>query len=506
MSKLNPIPTGPEMQSYWLSNRPATLPEMPDAWSASVLATPFGDSIAPQESYSQLAVGRVESATVGHESWMRIRLYLTRDLRYLDFLFLSVNDPQDPYNFQSEWYWIDSSVSGRVEKIHGPFGTTLQVPAPRFLEDNRAVWGNRYPLMCTDRNPRGIDCDHWVIPTAGTQTDHGSWYSVRRDTGQIFRVFTFDTNNPMMLPFLGAYYLVNFASFQKGVSRESKKLLKNVKAGRAVNHPAYWNPLVTQQDVQRAFKFPIASAKCTIEDIQKVLPGFTAEASPKTPLPTWSNKLYIEGWTLGLDLIPWYTRVCYNWTGDKHSKEQAAFVGLGQGPGDGSYLKRMDTCLNTYRTDMPCFEWDAPSESWRLKCCLPPLRRVGLPYPDWLARDNAAVMGQITGNPNFGLQPDQVLSLIAAEMPGPSGELSIFWVWFLDNGVGMLFSEAKYLNSLSNLPQLIDYTLFFRNAPITDQDFSNPCNLVESKPAGGAAKAPKIPGHLTRLGPPVRKA
>jgi hypothetical protein len=27
MSKLNPIPTGPEMQSHWLSNRPAALPE-----------------------------------------------------------------------------------------------------------------------------------------------------------------------------------------------------------------------------------------------------------------------------------------------------------------------------------------------------------------------------------------------------------------------------------------------------------------------------------------------
>ena len=91
-------------------------------------------------------------------------------------------------------------------------------------------------------------------------------------------------------------------------------------------------------------------------------------------------------------------------------------------------------------------------------------------------------------------------------MPGPEGELSIFWVWFLDNEVGMLFSEAKYLNSLSNIPQLIDYSLFFRDAPITDEDFSNPCNLVDLKPAGPAVKGSRIQGHLTRLGQPFRKA
>ena len=152
MSNLNPIPTGPEMQSHWISNRPARLPKLPDAWSASVLATPFGDSIAPQN--TQLAVARVESATSGYESWMRVSIYLSHDLRFFDFLFISVDNPQEP--FKAEWYWIDSSVDGRVKKIHGPFKTTLRVPTPQFLKENEASWGNRYPLMCTDRNPRNL--------------------------------------------------------------------------------------------------------------------------------------------------------------------------------------------------------------------------------------------------------------------------------------------------------------------------------------------------------------
>jgi hypothetical protein len=85
-------------------------------------------------------------------------------------------------------------------------------------------------------------------------------------------------------------------------------------------------------------------------------------------------------------------------------------------------------------------------------------------------------MGRIKGNKDFGLEPDQVISMIAAESPEPGGVLSIFWTWFLNDQVGMLFCEANYVNSLSSLPQLLDYTLFWRDAPVTDKDFSNPCS------------------------------
>jgi len=490
MSELNPIPSGPEVQLYWLSNRPAALPELPKAWSASVLLTPFGDSIAPHKTYSQLAVARVESATVGDESWMRVRLYLTQDRRFFDFLFISVDNPDQP--FESKWYWIDSSVNGRVRKTHGPFRTCLRVPGPQFLAENHAIWGNRYPLMCTDRKPDGIDCDHWVVPTPGTQADHGSWYSLRRDTGNLFRIFTMDSANPMMLPFLGAYFMANFESFEKGVSKESKKLLGTVKAGAAVKRPAYWNPMVTQQDIHRAFAFPIAFAKCTSKDIQKVLSGFTAVPSG-TPLPTWTDKTFIEGWTLGLDLIPYYTRICYHFTGDKQSKQQSIFIGLGVDPGSGSYFKRSDTCLNTSQSDNPYFEWD-DALGWNLKYCLPSETGIGVPVPDWVSQGHGVVMGQIRGNANFGLEPDEALNLIAAEMPAAGGELAIFWVWFLDNGVGMLFSEAKYIHPLSHTLQLVDYNLFLRDAPITGSDFSNDCHCVQSAPS---APVVNVRGHLT---------
>jgi len=491
MSELNPIPSGPEMQLHWLSNRPAALPELPKAWSASVFATPFGDSIAPHKTYSQLTVARVESATVGYESWMRVRLYLTQDRRFFDFLFISVDDPDQP--FESKWYWIDSSVNGGVRKIHGPFRTCLRVPGPQFLAENHAIWGNRYPLMCTDRKPDGIDCDHWVVPTPGTQADHGSWYSLRRDTGNLFRIFTMDSANPMMLPFLGAYFIANFESFEKGVSKESKKLLETVKAGAAVKRPGYWNPMVTQQDVHRAFAFPIAFAKCTSKDIQKVLPGFTAVPA-QTPLPRWSDKLYIEAWALALDLIAYRVRVCYHFTGDDRRKQQSIFIGWGENPGAGSYFKRTDTCLNASGTDMPYYVWDDASGWGDQKYCLPPESGIGPPVPDWLAADHAVFMGQIRGNANFGLEPDQVLNLISAKKPDAFGVLGLFWAWFVDNKVGMLFCEGNFVNPLSHTLQLLDYTLFFRDAPIVDSDFSDPCICAQSPPTGPVVD---VSGHFT---------
>jgi hypothetical protein len=105
-------------------------------------------------------------------------------------------------------------------------------------------------------------------------------------------------------------------------------------------------------------------------------------------------------------------------------------------------------------------------------------------------------MGQIRGNPQFGLAADEKLNLIAAQAPRGGGELAIFWVWFLENGVGMLFSEANYMNPLSHNLQLIDYNIFIRNAGLTQKDFSNPCGW----PKKVGPKVGSAHGHFTQIG------
>ena len=198
-------------------------------------------------------------------------------------------------------------------------------------------------------------------------------------------------------------------------------------------------------------------------------------------------------------MIPYDTRVYYLWTGDSDSKQQTVFIGLGGNETSGStlsiaYLTRTDACLNVKDTTIASYQW--ANDEWVLS---PNQQSAspGVPYPDWVARDGGVIMGQIVGNSNFGLADCETLNLFAAPLDRGNGELAIFWVWFLENGVGMLFSEGNFLNSLtSHNLQVIDYNLFVRNAPVTQGDFSGPF------PAAGAAAALRVDaahGHPTSL-------
>ena len=115
------------------------------------------NSVSPLSNGSQLVVGNIDASSTPTERWMRARLYLTQDHRYFEFVFMTVR-PDDPHE-ERYWYWINSSPKGPIANIYGPFPTTLRVPGPGFLAE--AVWGNAYPLMCSDMNQQGIDCDHW---------------------------------------------------------------------------------------------------------------------------------------------------------------------------------------------------------------------------------------------------------------------------------------------------------------------------------------------------------
>jgi hypothetical protein len=479
MTYPNPLPSGPSLIAFRQATRPSTTPSLPSSWTATVLLSPWGDSIAPLDHYSQLVVGAVEYGSAGPYRAMRVQLYLTQDMRFFDFYFEADADG-------SRWYWIDSIPDGPIVSVYGPFRTTLRPPRPTFFADNGVQWGITYPLL-------GSACNHWVVPAPGS-SDHGSWFAFLQD-GALFRVFNLDATNPLMIPILGSYYIANVPTFVPGPADGAPHGLRaRVKHATTPAQGGYWNPMVTQEDIQRAMAAPLVSAPCTLQQIQEIIPGFVPLPN-SVPLPAWSKQTYIEGWTIGTDLIPYYTRVCYLWTGDSHSKQQTVFIGLGVNAGQGSYLERTDSCLNSHGTDQPFYVWS--SNQWLLDQCLPKIPGVGLPYPDWVSRDGGVLMGLITGNPAFGLSPGQSLKLIAAQLPRGGGELAIFWVWFTGDGDGVLFTEGNYVNPLSHNLQLIDYTLFVQNAGITQKDFSNPCGVNLLHPSGTIFGAT---GHATRPG------
>jgi hypothetical protein len=466
---------------------------LPASWTATVLLSPFGDAKPSLPNYSQLVVGRIDYCWAPTEHWMRTRLHLTQDQTYFDFVFTSQYHKAET----CEWYWIDSTPTGEVNKIYGPLPTGLRIPSPTvFLDMTRASgedalrWGNSYPLMCTDTSPEGIDCDHWI---GGRR-----WYSFRRDTGKLFRILTMDSGNPQALPILGSYYLANIATFRRcAVSNSSQELHERIRKGPVRPVASFpKNDMLTQEDIQSAMKDPLASASCTLQDIQAVLPGFVPKPAG-VPLPSWTDRVYIEGWTLFNDAVPYRTRVCYLWTGDANSKQQTVLIGepIDRGPDPArpscnAYLTRADACLGPTAGGIAEYEWKCGKWEWNSNAPGPDL---GLPYPDWLARDKAVVMGQIVGNSDFGLAPCETLNLIAATADKGDGELAIFWVWFLDNGVGMMFSEATFKNSFGHL-EVIDYDLFVRDAPVTQADFSGPFAAAE---AAAKVRVNAVRGHHT---------
>jgi hypothetical protein len=252
--------------------------------------------------------------------------------------------------------------------------------------------------------------------------------------------------------------------------------------------------MITQQDIHQAMAYPLTSERCTLPDIQEVLPGLFVPEPAEVQRPNWTERLYIEGWTLYNDAVPYRTRVCYLWTGHDDSKQQTVLIGQPtDGPPDparpsnNAYLGRSDACLSATGTGLANYEWTCEEWEWNSNQSGPV---IGLPYPDWAARDNGRVMGQIVGNPDFGLASGETLNLIAVN----AGPGDIFWVWFLENGVGMMFSEATFNNSLGHL-EVIDYDLFVRDADVKQENFSGPFPVAEA--------ATKLVGVHPALGHPT---
>jgi hypothetical protein len=456
-----PLPDPSELTAERDRLNPSAPPTLPDQWRAQFLLTPFGDMQPPMANYDQLVVADV---TYSYSSgpWMRVGLYLTEDLRYFDFLFAP-----------GKWYWLTSTPGGSVTGYYGPFETPLTVPAPDFIGAMKGRYGNTWPIM-------GTPCDGWVVPT---DDEHGSWYSFGTDSGNLSRIFTFDTGNPVKIPILGSYYLANVAAFAaQAPSEDLPALLEGTAA--TTESPAASNPMVTQEDIQRALAAPLASAPCTLQQIQALIPGLVP--TPGGSLPVWSDQTFIRGWTIGTDFIP-YNTVVYYWY--SYGQQQSSFFGLGLEPGKGSYEDMQRTCLYSFAgepskdyTDIPQYAF--AKGNWTPQCCDGKIPGVGVPRPDWVAAANGQIAASITGNAAFGCGPGETLNLIRCPFERGPGEEALFWVWFTAEQVGVLFTEANFLNSTDHSLQLIDYEEFERDATwINPGNFGDPCPQLPACPS-----------------------
>jgi hypothetical protein len=450
----------------------AAPPLLPTSWTAAALFMPFGDANPNMTDYDQVMVANIAYDASGSQPAMRVSLYLLENLQYFDFLFTS-----------GQWYWLISAPGQQPTGYYGPFATPLQVPSPNFLAQNEASYGNSWPIS-------GVQTDGWMIPTPNQPNDvppHGTWYSLNSNTGALWRVLNLDNNNPVSIPFLGAFYLAYLPGF---AASGPLNLLSLVSGTPSVGNAP--SQMVTQRDIQSAISNPLAAAPCTMPQIQSVISGIDFPAV-QPPLPAWTDKTFIQGWTIGCDPIPYWTEVWYWWS---NKTQRSSFVGLGQAPGEGSYRNRSDIVLYSNFFTSPAY-YEISAGRWVSTCPNPCFPGVGIPRPDFVAADGGVVKATITGNADFGLDPQQTLQVIRVSMPrGPNPNgidvTSLFWFWFTDDQRGVLFSEGNYIDTVTAHDlQVIDYAYFERNASdnVNANSFEDPCKVDECKPPPAALAA-----------------
>jgi hypothetical protein len=419
--------------------------------------------------YDQLIVANIAYDSTGAQPAMRVSLYLLEDLQYFDFLFTN-----------GQWYWLISAPGQQPTGYYGPFPTTLQVPPPNFLAQNGATYGNSWGIA-------GTPTDGWVIPTAlpqGSQVPpHGTWYSINSSTGALWRVLNLDNDNPVGIPILGSYYHAYLPGFAPS---GPLNLLSLISGPPSVGNAP--SQMVSQRDIQTAISNPLASAPCTMAQIQAVIPGI-AFPSTQPPLPAWTDQTFIQGWTIGCDPIPYWTQVWYWWS---YKRQRTSFVGYGLEAGTGTYRNRIDNVLYSNFFTSPVY-YALNQYEWVPSCPNPCFPGVGLPRPDFVAADGGVVKATITGNPAFGLGPQQAMLLIRVSMPrgpNPNGVdvTSVFWFWFTDDQKGVLFSEGNFIDTVVDHDlQVIDYEYFEQNASdnVNANSFEDPCKVDEctSKPS-----------------------
>jgi hypothetical protein len=210
MASPDPIPatlTPPQLAAGLVTTM--TPPVFPNSWRASVLLTPFGDAAPPMSNYDQLVVADVRYASDQVSRSMRVSLYLLESLIYYDFLFTNTASGS------TEWYWLNSRPNQPPPiPVYGPFATPLQVPAPNFLLQQQAVYGNSWNIM-------GFQCDAWVVPADNPPT-YGTWFSFTQNN--LMRILNITPSNACQIPILGSYYLVNVPRYSPTTAGEAQEL------------------------------------------------------------------------------------------------------------------------------------------------------------------------------------------------------------------------------------------------------------------------------------------
>jgi hypothetical protein len=272
-----------------------------------------------------------------------------------------------------------------------------------------------------------------------------------------------DEANDFNLPVLGAYYLVNFITFNPNPSPDVATFEgaaeENAQAGVAPS------PMLTLQDIQKAMSNPPAGASqvsCTPADIAAIIPGISLPQSQPQP-PAWTNQMQSVCYMMGQDTYPYYCQVYYDYTVNK--SQTSVFVTQGT---YNQYNSRQDMVLPRGVVGPALnYEWNAANSQWNASCFSPGVLNQGggvepMSVPNFVQAGDGLCRAVIQDNPYFG---QGQVTIWSVSLAGASD----FWYWFDAQQRGVVFSLAP-AGSLT----MIDYQTFVQNPPFQPCIFAEP--------------------------------
>ena len=441
------VPSPSEILSDLFSNPSTQPPVFPKAWTATALLTPFGglNASAPLTTSDELVVATIYYFPIGRGGVLRIRLYLLESLLYYDFFFQT-----DPETGQTIWYWLisdpsDPNPNAKWNNLFGPFPTTAQMLAPTFLGDKQFSYVGTWNVV-------NQPCDGFSATTGQA----GTWFSFLAQTNTPSRIMNVDDTNDFKIPVLGAYYLVNFITFNPNPSLDVATIERaaenNAPSGNAPS------PMLTLQDIQTAMSNPPSGARqmsCTPADIAAIIPGISHPQSQPRP-PAWSDQVLSNCYMMGQQTYPFYCQVYYDYTVNK--SQTSVFVTQDT---SGQYNSRQDMVLPR-GTVGPALNYDWTGNDWTASCYTPGGGDVPMPVPNFVHAGGGICRAVIRDNPYFGQGRVTIWSVSL-------GGVSDFWYWFDARQRGVVFSLAP-ASSLT----MIDYQTFVQTPNFQPCIFDEP--------------------------------
>lgn len=468
------VPSPAEITTNLFSNpSPNPPPVFPEQWTATALLTPFGglNASSPLSSSDELVVARISynAAT----SSLRTQLYLLESLLYYDLAFVSSGA-------ETVWYWLvtdPASPFPEPSEVFGPYPTSTQVLAPTFLGDAGFSYVGTWNVV-------NQPCDGYSAGGTTKGTTAGTWFSFFSQTNELSRIMNVDNTNDFKIPVLGAYYLVNFATFAAAAPSIDFESIDRLADDDASSGEAP-SPMLTLQDIQNTMANPPSGASqvsCTPQDIEAVIPGISFPQSQPTP-PAWTNQMQTFCYMMGQDTYPYYCQVYYDYTVNK--TQISVFVTTDPTLGTDPYNSRQDMVLPRGTVGPALnYEFGEGTAQWAAVCYSPGGGVVPMSVPNFVEAGGGRCRAVIKNNPYFG--PEDIITIWSV-MLGDQSNWADFWYWFNSEQQGVVFSLAP-ASSLT----MIDYQTFVQNPSLPACTFDEPTTGLPTCPSAVAERPQKL--------------